>query len=84
MLDQFNGFTILLIFLAVLFGVCYLMQGVLLEEKGYSEADDVGIHGTSKWGDPDELRDGKTLAKKKNSKYGKDLSKILKWKMVLF
>lgn len=77
MLDQFNGFTILLIFLAVLFGVCYLMQGVLLEEKGYSEADDVGIHGTSKWGDPDELRDGKTLAKKKNSKYGKDLSKNL-------
>ncbi|RIL19589.1 hypothetical protein BUY99_11845 [Staphylococcus gallinarum] len=77
MIDQFNIFTILLIFLAVLFGICYLLQGILFDEKGYSEADEVGIHGTSKWGNPDELRNGKTLAKKSNSNYGKNLSKNL-------
>lgn len=77
MLEQFSGFTILLIFLAVLFGVSYLLQGILFDDKGYSEADEVGIHGTSKWGDPDELRNGKTLAKKSKSNYGKDLSKNL-------
>ncbi|WP_368909168.1 VirD4-like conjugal transfer protein, CD1115 family [Staphylococcus epidermidis] len=77
MIEQFNLFTIFLVFLAVLIGVCYLMQGMLFEEKGYSDADDVGIHGTSKWGDPEELRNGKTLAKKSDSKYGKNLSKNL-------
>lgn len=77
MLDQYSAFTILLIFLAVFLGVSYLLQGILFTEKGYSEADEVGIHGTSKWGDPDELRNGKTLAKKSRSNYGKNLSKNL-------
>lgn len=69
MLDQFSGFTILLIFLAVLFGISYLLQGILFDDKGYSEADEVGLHGTAKWGNPNELRNGKMFAKNKNSKY---------------
>lgn len=69
MIDQFNIFTILLIFLAVLFGICYLLQGILFDEKGYSEADEVGLHGTAKWGNPNELRNGKIFAENKNSKY---------------
>lgn len=69
MVEQFSGFTILLIFLAVLFGVSYLLQGILFSDKGYSEADEVGLHGTAKWGNPNELRNGKIFAKNKNSKF---------------
>ncbi|QIY36019.1 VirD4-like conjugal transfer protein, CD1115 family [Staphylococcus hominis] len=75
MLDKYSLLTIFVIFVAILFGVCYLLQGLIFDEKGYSEADDVGIHGTSKWGNPETLRDGKVLAKHKESKYKKnDLS----------
>lgn len=69
MIDQFNLFTIFLIFAVVVFALSYLMQGILFEEKGYSEADEVGLHGTAKWGDPNELRNGETFAKNKDSKY---------------
>lgn len=75
MLDKYSLLTIFVIFVAILIGVCYLLQGLIFDEKGYSEADDVGIHGTSKWGNPETLRDGKVLAKDKVSKYKKnDLS----------
>lgn len=75
MLDKYSLLTIFVIFVAILFGVCYLLQGLIFDEKGYSEADDVGIHGTSKWGNPETLRDGKVLAKHKESKYkNNDLS----------
>lgn len=75
MLDKYSLLTIFVIFVAILIGVCYLLQGLIFDEKGYSEADDVGIHGTSKWGNPETLRDGKVLAKHKESKYKKnDLS----------
>lgn len=75
MLDKYSLLTIFVIFVAILIGVCYLLQGLIFDEKGYSEADDVGIHGTSKWGNPETLRDGKVLAKDKESKYKKnDLS----------
>ncbi|MGV3125169.1 VirD4-like conjugal transfer protein, CD1115 family [Staphylococcus epidermidis] len=72
MLDKYSLLTIFVIFVAILFGVCYLLQGLIFDEKGYSEADDVGIHGTSKWGNPETLRDGKVLAKHKESKYKKE------------
>lgn len=71
MLDKYSLLTIFVIFVAILIGVCYLLQGLIFDEKGYSEADDVGIHGTSKWGNPETLRDGKVLAKHKESKYKK-------------
>lgn len=75
MLDKYSLLTIFVIFVAILIGVCYLLQGLIFDEKGYSEADDVGIHGTSKWGNPETLRDGKVLAKHKESKYkNNDLS----------
>lgn len=75
MLDKYSLLTIFVIFVAILFGVCYLLQGLIFDEKGYSEADEVGIHGTSKWGNPETLRDGKVLAKHKESKYkNNDLS----------
>ncbi|MBO0385365.1 VirD4-like conjugal transfer protein, CD1115 family [Staphylococcus haemolyticus] len=75
MLDNYSLLTIFVIFVAILFGVCYLLQGLIFDEKGYSEADEVGIHGTSKWGNPETLRDGKVLAKHKESKYkNNDLS----------
>ena len=75
MLDKYSLLTIFVIFVAILIGVCYLLQGLIFDEKGYSEADDVGIHGTSKWGNPETLRDGKVLANHKESKYKKnDLS----------
>lgn len=75
MLDKYSLLTIFVIFVAILFGVCYLLQGLIFDEKGYSEADEVGIHGTSKWGNPEPLRDGKVLAKHKESKYkNNDLS----------
>ncbi|WP_145426232.1 VirD4-like conjugal transfer protein, CD1115 family [Staphylococcus haemolyticus] len=78
MLDKYSLLTIFVIFVAILIGVCYLLQGLIFDEKGYSEADDVGIHGTSKWGNPETLRDGKVLAKHKESKYKKnDLSQNL-------
>ncbi|MGI2256796.1 VirD4-like conjugal transfer protein, CD1115 family [Staphylococcus cohnii] len=69
MIDQFNLFTIFLIFAVVVFALSYLMQGILFEEKGYSEADEVGLHGTAKWGNPNELRNGEKFAKNKNSKF---------------
>lgn len=75
MLDKYSLLTIFVIFVAILIGVCYLLQGLIFDEKGYTEADEVGIHGTSKWGNPETLRDGKVLAKDKESKYKKnDLS----------
>lgn len=75
MLDKYSLLTIFVIFVAILFGVCYLLQGLIFDEKGYSEADEVGLHGTSKWGNPETLRDGKVLAKHKESKYkNNDLS----------
>ncbi|MDG0844435.1 type IV secretory system conjugative DNA transfer family protein [Staphylococcus equorum] len=70
-------YTPLLFILIFTFLICYLVQGILLDEKGYSEADEVGLHGTSKWGDPDELRNGETLVSKKNSHYGSNLKKNL-------
>lgn len=73
MIDQFSIFTIFLIFFAVLIALSYLMQGILFSDKGYSEADEVGIHGTAKWGNPEELRNGKTFVKHKYSKYNKSL-----------
>lgn len=71
------SYTPLVLILLFTILICYLVQGILLKDKGYSEADDVGLHGTSKWGNPDELRNGKTLAKKNKSNYGKDLKKNL-------
>ncbi|MDW4404336.1 type IV secretory system conjugative DNA transfer family protein [Staphylococcus saprophyticus] len=75
--DIFPVYTPLLLIALFTIAISYLIQGVLFEDKGYEEADDVGIHGTSKWGDPDELRNGKTLAKKSNSNYGRNLNKNL-------
>lgn len=71
------SYTPLVLILLFTILICYLVQGILVKDKGYSEADDVGLHGTSKWGNPDELRNGKTLAKKNKSNYGKDLKKNL-------
>ncbi|MEB7678033.1 type IV secretory system conjugative DNA transfer family protein [Staphylococcus saprophyticus] len=75
--ELFPPYTPLLLMGLFTIAICYLIQGILFEEKGYEEADDVGIHGTSKWGNPDELRNGKTLAKKGNSNYGNNLKKNL-------
>lgn len=71
------SYTPLVLILLFTILICYLVQGILVKDKGYSEADDVGLHGTSKWGNPDELRNGKTLAKKNKSNYGKNLKKNL-------
>lgn len=38
-------------------------------EKKYEDADEYGLHGTSKWADIDVLRNGKTFSKPKDSKY---------------
>lgn len=66
-----------IIIFVILLAIGWLVQGILFTKKGYSEADDIGIHGTARWGNPDELRDGKVLAKKKNSNYTKNLKKNL-------
>ena len=63
MLNKYSLLTIFVIFVAILIGVCYLLQGLIFDEKGYSEAYDVGIHCTSNWGILETLRDGKVLAK---------------------
>jgi len=47
-------------------------------EKPYEDADEYGIHGTSRWADIDELRNGKTFSKTKDSKYSSsDLRKSM-------
>jgi len=66
-----------IIIIAILLAICWLVQEILFTKKGYSEADEIGIHGTAKWGNPEELRDGKVLAKKKDSHYTKNLKKNL-------
>ncbi|WP_436949269.1 VirD4-like conjugal transfer protein, CD1115 family [Staphylococcus shinii] len=76
-LDALPMYTPLLFILLFTILICYVVQGILFDEKGYSEADEVGLHGTSKWGNPDELRNGKTLVTQKNSHYGKNLKKNL-------
>lgn len=48
-------------------------------EKNYEDADEYGIHGTSKWADIDKLRNGKTFSKPKESNYNhSSLEKALK------
>ncbi len=71
------SYTPLLLILIFTVLICYLVQGILLDENGYSDADEIGLHGTSKWGNPHELMNGKTLAKRKNSRFSKDLNKSL-------
>ncbi|MGZ9850268.1 MULTISPECIES: VirD4-like conjugal transfer protein, CD1115 family [Macrococcoides] len=69
-----------IIIIAIFLAICWLVQGILLDEKGYSEADQIGIHGTSKWGNPKEMRNGKILAKHKESKFSKNLQNNLNMK----
>lgn len=50
----------------------YLLRKNIFKEE-YSDAHDFGLYGTSKWENPNKLRDGKVLADAKKSTYKKDI-----------
>lgn len=61
----------------VLIGIAlYMLRNNLFNDK-YSDASKFGLHGTSDWGDPDKLRNGKTFSKNSLSKYSNNLIKNL-------
>lgn len=58
--------------LIILAGVLYLLRKNLFDLE-YTDASKYGLHGTAKWQNPETIRDGKTLADRKESTYKKDL-----------
>lgn len=58
--------------LIILSVVLYILRKNLFNLE-YRDAHNYGLHGTAQWQNPDEIRDGKTLAKHKESKYKKNV-----------
>lgn len=56
------------VILSILFAA-WVINIVDIWEKKYEDADEYGLHGTSKWADIKSLQDGKTLAKSSKSLY---------------
>lgn len=75
--DENLKIIILFLPLLILVGVLYLLRKNLFNLE-YTDAHNYGLYGTSRWGNPDKIRNGKILAHHKESTYKKDLNYNLK------
>lgn len=61
---------VLLVPLSIFAGFIWAFQTQFSVKEKYEEADEYGIHGTSKWASPLDLMNGKIFIKKSKSGYG--------------
>lgn len=67
------------ILLSVMFAY-WIINSIDIWDRKYEDAEEYGLHGTSKWADIRSLQNGKTLATSKESTFNKDLKKTMEMK----